>query len=208
MAIQHRDIPDAQLHEPKGVAAAINRSVYKSNGSGSGAWVKLTDLDMDHTDKTKNLFGWNDVADTQYTSGSPLSISSGVRTLIPNNGLATQTDTSRLGVIWNTGGNYFQINDLNAAYTIRTQFRCKAAAAASTPYTLKFELESSNGPTVISVSDHFIKGGNYENGVLYSVDYYIGSFINNTQLKMYVTPDTNITLYGIGFVIQRKYKET
>lgn len=196
------------MHEPKGVTTAVNRAVYKANGIGGGAWGKVTDLDVDHTDKTKNLFGWNDIADVQYTSGSPLSISAGVRTLLPNNGLAAQTDTSRLGAVWNTSGSYFQINDLNAAYTIRTQFRCKAVAAAGTPYVVKFELETSNGPTVVGVNDQFIKGGSYENGVLFSTDYYIGSFINNTLLKVYITPDTNITLYGIGFVIQRTYKET
>lgn len=38
MAIQHRDIPDAQLHEPKGVASAASGHVYTADGSGSGDW--------------------------------------------------------------------------------------------------------------------------------------------------------------------------
>lgn len=38
MPIQHADIPEAQLHEPKGVSTAVNGSVYISNGSASGAW--------------------------------------------------------------------------------------------------------------------------------------------------------------------------
>lgn len=208
LSIQHKDIPDANLHEPKGVAAAVNKSVYKANGAGSGSWVKLNDSDMDYTDKTKNLFGWNDIADSQYTSGSPRSISASVRTLLTNNALATQTDTSRLGTIWNTGSSYFQVNDLNGLYIVRTQFKCKAAAAAGTPYVIKLELETSNGPTVISVNDQFIKGGSYENGVSFTTAIYLGSFINNTQLKVYLTPDTNVTVYDIGFVVSRTYKET
>lgn len=208
MSIEHRDIPDANLHEPKGVATAINKAVYKANGIGSGSWGKITDSDMDYTDKTKNLFGWNDVADSQYTSGSPRAIAGGVRTLLTNNSLAAQTDTSRLGTVWNTGGSYFQVNDLNALYIVRTQFKCKAAAAAGTPYVIKLEVETNNGPTVISVNDQFIKGGSYENGVSFTSLFYLGSFINNTQLKIYVTPDTPVTLYDIGFVIERSYKET
>ena len=38
MTIQHKSIPDADLHEPKGVAGATSGTVYKANGSGSGTW--------------------------------------------------------------------------------------------------------------------------------------------------------------------------
>lgn len=38
--IQHKDIPNAQLHEPKDAATASVGSVYVSNGAGSGTWIK------------------------------------------------------------------------------------------------------------------------------------------------------------------------
>jgi len=38
MTIQHKDIPEAQLHEPKGVSTATARKVYVSNGAGTGSW--------------------------------------------------------------------------------------------------------------------------------------------------------------------------
>ena len=41
MAIQHSNIPDAQLHEPKGVAGAALNTSYFANGSGSGSWKKV-----------------------------------------------------------------------------------------------------------------------------------------------------------------------
>lgn len=41
MTVQHRLIPEAQLHEPKGASSAASSTVYKSNGAGSGAWSKL-----------------------------------------------------------------------------------------------------------------------------------------------------------------------
>lgn len=38
MAIEHKDIPDAQLHEPKGAVSASSGEVYVSDGAGSGSW--------------------------------------------------------------------------------------------------------------------------------------------------------------------------
>ena len=40
MTIQHNLITGSDLHEPKGVAAASNKTVYVANGSGSGSWTK------------------------------------------------------------------------------------------------------------------------------------------------------------------------
>lgn len=206
--IQHKDIPDANLHEPKGVSTAANKSVYKANGAGSGSWNKLTQSDFDFTDKTKNIFGWNDISDNQYTSGAPLAITANTRTLLPNNKLASQTDTSRLGEIWNSGSSLFLINDLNAVYLARVNLKVTAAAAAGTPYVLKFEVESANGPTVITGSTHIIKGGGYVNQLTSNSLIYMGSFINNYSLKVYITPDTAVNIYDIGFVVQRTYKES
>jgi hypothetical protein len=39
MAIQHRDIPEDGLHEPKGVSGASSGEVYVADGAGSGSWV-------------------------------------------------------------------------------------------------------------------------------------------------------------------------
>lgn len=207
--IQHRNISDTEAHEPKNISTATSGQVYAANGSGSGVWKKLTEKDnFDFTDKSKNYFGWNDISDSQYTSGAPLSIAASTRTLLPNNGLAAQSDTSRLGAVWDAVNKQFLVNDLNATYSIRMNCKIKAAAAAGTPYVVKFEVESSNGPTVISAVDYTIKGGSYENAMAHTTLFYVGSFINNLPLKVYITSDTAITLYGIGFVVQRLYKET
>lgn len=46
MTIQHRLIPDAELHEPKGVATATNHQVYTANGVGSGTWKRTDSTDL------------------------------------------------------------------------------------------------------------------------------------------------------------------
>jgi hypothetical protein len=41
MAIEHVNITDPNIHEPKGAAAAGVNTSYVSNGAGSGSWVKI-----------------------------------------------------------------------------------------------------------------------------------------------------------------------
>lgn len=42
--VQHKNISDPNLHEPKGVAAASADQVYVSDGAGSGTWTSLSAL--------------------------------------------------------------------------------------------------------------------------------------------------------------------
>lgn len=208
----HATASDSEIHYCKHITVSTTADSGKvitpsSSTNGISTLRKLNDLDFDYTTKANNLFGWNDIADSTYTSGSPRAISSGVRTLLTNNAAAAQTDTSRLGTIWNVGGSYFQVDDLNAFYIVRTQMKVTAAAAAGTPYIITFEVESSNGPTVISGNTQFIKGGGSVNWVSFLAGIYMGSTINNTQLKVYATPDTNVNIYDIGFVVERTYRE-
>lgn len=42
MAIQHKDIPDSELHEPKGVSTAPAGTLYVSDGLGSGSWKRVS----------------------------------------------------------------------------------------------------------------------------------------------------------------------
>lgn len=40
--IQHADIPEANLHEPKGASTALAGQVYEADGAGSGVWINET----------------------------------------------------------------------------------------------------------------------------------------------------------------------
>lgn len=188
--------------------SAANKTTYVANGSGSGSWRKIKESDIDYTSAADNLYGWNDISDSLYTSSAPRAIASATRTQLTNNGLAVQSNTTRLGGVWVAGSSQFAINDLNSSYLLRVTAKVKAAAAASTPYTLKMELQSDNGSIVISGSDMFIKGGSYENQMTCTFPFYMGSTINNYPLKLFVTADTAITMYDIGFFLQRMYKES
>lgn len=43
MAIPHRDLAGAELHEPKGIETAPANSVYFADGIGSGTWEPISD---------------------------------------------------------------------------------------------------------------------------------------------------------------------
>lgn len=203
--IEHKNIPDAQLHEPKGITSASNRQIYVANGSSSGAWRKVTNLDVDYSNKANNLFGWNYIVDNQYTSGSPLSITASTRTQVTNNTLHASTDVSRLGTLFS--GNQFNINDLNSFYLFKIKLNIATTAALGTLYVARIELES-NGSNIVGSQDFIIRGGSTVNTSHLVVPVQMSSTINNLPLKVYVTPFIDVTVYGAEFTVTRMYKET
>lgn len=52
----HASLTGADLHEPKGVAAASSATFYAANGSGSGTWRKIAAGDLN----TASVFNIND----------------------------------------------------------------------------------------------------------------------------------------------------
>jgi len=206
-SVQHKDIPDSERHDPKGLSTATNKQIYIASGPNAGSWRRLFESDLDYSDKTKNVFGWNAITDSQYTSASPRAIVASTRTQLTNNALGTKTDTSRLGTIWDVANSRFLINDLNAMYQMHISMKVKAAAAASSPYLATLEVESAVGPTVVHGESTFIKGGGVVNFASFSVPVYLYTAINNQVLRLYFTGDTAMDIYDIEFNVQRTYKE-
>src|SRR5574341_554703 len=46
MSVEHKDIVDAQRHEPKGASTASTNSSYIADGAGSGTWRKIRSTDF------------------------------------------------------------------------------------------------------------------------------------------------------------------
>lgn len=61
--IQHSDLPDELLHEPKGASTASNGQVYVANGAGSGSFQNLV---MDNITFDKSFI--SALEDPSYTS--------------------------------------------------------------------------------------------------------------------------------------------
>lgn len=206
MAIQHKDIPDAELHEPKGVAGASSSQIYVANGTGSGTWRRITENDISYSTFTNNKYGWNYRKDSQYTSGTPLVVTA-TKTLLTNNGGHPLTDQSRpLGITYEN--DQFITSSLNASYVMRVAMKVKTSSPAGTPHTLKVTMEGGAVPLQFAGQDMIIKGGGYVNDMLMSFLFFTG--VNNTgqPIKVYVTPDVSMDIYDIDYLIQRTYLES
>lgn len=57
--IAHKNLTDPQLHEPKGVYAANEGTVYVANGAGSGAWQALPFSDLNYSAQSVTAFTYN-----------------------------------------------------------------------------------------------------------------------------------------------------
>lgn len=207
MSIQHKDIPDSELHLPKGVVAATNKQIYVANGLGAGAWRTISEADIAYTDKTQNKHGWNYRKDDVYSSGAPLAIASGIKTLFSNNGANALSDVTRpIGITYAT--TQLTPNALNAAYELSVKFKATAAAVAGTPYIIKVALEGGSTPVQFSGQTQMIKGGGYVNDVCIPFSFHMSALNNNNPIRIYLTPDTAINVYDMEYFIQRTYVET
>ncbi len=63
--VQHSTLPEAQLHEPKGVSTASADAVYVADGAGSGAWKRR--LYKYNTSITPALVNANTTAEQTFT---------------------------------------------------------------------------------------------------------------------------------------------
>lgn len=85
MAIQHKNITDPDVHEPKGTSTALANQVYVADGAGSGSWTGTEDifgngvnvptgqsLDMQGTSTilTASGDGWKDVTSQIIVRGT------------------------------------------------------------------------------------------------------------------------------------------
>ena len=52
--IEHKELPDDLLHEPKGASTAVAGTVYIANGAGAGSFQKLPTTSLDITKETIN----------------------------------------------------------------------------------------------------------------------------------------------------------
>lgn len=53
--VQHVDITDPEIHEPKGVASASAGTVYVADGSGSGTWEKVDTTSLEYANLVTDL---------------------------------------------------------------------------------------------------------------------------------------------------------
>lgn len=99
MAIEHKVIPEADLHEPKGVSTATIDTSYRSDGAGSGSWKR--DSYSDHGDMNIT----NNATATAVTAAVDATLN-------------TDTDYVKISAGWSSGhesGIVFNVDSLLVA---------------------------------------------------------------------------------------------
>ena len=147
MTIQHKSIPDADLHEPKGIASVTVDKAYISNGLGSGSWQVIpgrahADMYIDAGVTTQTLSAAQAYAKlnpgTEWTSGV-----SNILTISPSTGEITLT----------LAGNYlitFWVNLTTTALAAGTAYRFKFALDGVTSSRTLESHKFSNGSDTIT----------------------------------------------------------
>lgn len=187
MTIEHNAITDPNIHEPKGIAAAIANKVYVSDGAGSGDWTVLNNNEM----------GWYDYNDLATQSTAIPLTTAGTAYALTNDGDGPYTTTTYklLGVdnIWNVSTNRFDLSGLFIGDVI--DIRVDITAITTTANTaLDIDIVLAEGHAnefsiPILTTDNKKTSGTYR--IIRSVPFYIGSqpVIDNPG-KITTTADT------------------
>lgn len=214
MAIEHKNIAEANLHEPKGVSVASVGQVYVADGAGTGNWVKPEPKGADAASAGQvyvadgagsgsfaHKTGFQYVTDNVYTSGAKRAIATGVRTKITIN---KATDVNENLSIWNSTTNKLETEGLNYCYHIRLAF--KASTAATSPY-IDMEYDIGGGVGVIlSKTETLVKGGGTTNKIVHSSEVFTGSTFVTNGMEIYITPSGNVDFWDFELFLVRSHR--
>lgn len=138
MTVQHRNIPEAQLHEAKGASTATDGSFLRGNGDGTATFQALND----------HMGWWN--IDDSVTSGSPIALTAAdTRYTLTNSAGGTNTITTYAlsGVdIWDESTDRFDFSDLDVGDTVDFRIDLEIDnSGANGVFTLEIELGEGSG---------------------------------------------------------------
>jgi hypothetical protein len=119
MTIQHKNIPESQQHEPKGVSTAASGESYVADGAGSGAWT-----DQLATLNNRNLLA---VAGTIPDLSTPNN-----NVIIPNPGMSARL----VKVICTAGSNFTGGDNVLSARVVSANVAYASGTATDLTLTL------------------------------------------------------------------------
>jgi hypothetical protein len=154
--------------------------------------------------------GWVNIADAQYTVGSPLAIDGGVKTQITINGLGASTNTdyaNGLGAgVWSD--NKFKPGALGETYTVR--LTCNVAQSSSgSGHFVEFEADIGTDQTPFISAAQSIplnKGQGNATVITISAPFFCLDTFGRNGARLFITPSVDVTLWGAAIFIQRTFK--
>lgn len=187
MSIQHKDIPDAQLHEAKGAAGASIGQILTATGTGTATFQTAP--------YTKTKMGWWDYNDTATTTTPIALTSANVEYQLTNNGLGGNTNVAyalpSIPNIWNTATNYFQFSGLQLGDTLDVRIDIEVTTGSTNnnvDVIMEFGIGST--PYKLTIDRRFLKN-NGVNSIVANAHIYIGNNLTlNNPARILVKNDT------------------
>jgi hypothetical protein len=211
MTIQHRNIPEAQLHEPKGASTALAGQTYIADGAGSGAWkdtpdptgvadgqIFVADGANSITTQTPLRMGWWDYNDSA-TAGTPIVLSSaGTFFDLTNDGLGLSSNKSfklpEVEDVWDASTNRFDFTSLKLGDVVHLRVDTSVTTNSSNDViTLVLDYGLGGAPSSLKISrEQYKTAGTYNKISMFS--FYMGnSNILNNPAKLKMSSDTGTT---------------
>lgn len=154
--------------------------------------------------------GWVNVADSQYTSGSPLAITGGSSAQITINGLGAATNTTYAdgmhSDVWSE--NRFKPFALGEAYTLRLTLTAVQATSGSGHYvTFEADIGTDAVPFIsASQSVPLIKGQGVPTLITIAAPFFCLDTFGRNGARLFLRPSVDITAYGFAIFIQRTFQ--
>ncbi len=184
----------------------INNGTTAGDGTGENLFNAFEKVNDNFTE-TFNMTGWARYLDTTYTSGSPLSIASGVRATLTNNAnnkLETQLPTDATKFFDETTQKFIAINN-GDSYNISIRF--KAKIDVNNGY---FDIDLDIGGTQGIISQEsviFTRALNTEQRFDIDLVLFSGStFVSNGGTLSITPKNGDMEIYDISFVIVRTHR--
>ena len=161
----------------------------------------------DNFTEAYSFTGWGRYLDNTYTSGSPLSISNGVRATLTNNALNKLETQLPTGVSTFFNESTQKVTAINDGDSYNLSIRFKAKMSVNNGY---FDIDLDIGGTQGIISQEsivFTRGSGTEQRFDVDLTVFSGSTFVANGGTLSITPQNgNMDIYDISFVIVRTHK--
>lgn len=194
--MEHKDIPEAGLHEPKGVSTAVSGTAYIADGEGSGSWQNPIPADIMRI----GFANYNDYA----TSLSPQAISATTWTQLTNDALGSLTTEvylpSGVDSLWVSADDQFDFSSLSIGAMVDIRVDVTVTTSAANQYVAMRLVLGVGDPSEYTLgvdSEHYKTAGAYN--MISNANIFIGNTLtkdNPAQLEIYSDATCDVVING------------
>jgi hypothetical protein len=211
MSIEHKNIPDGQRHEPRGVSTATEGTAYIADGSGSGSW-KVPQVEGQSSSEEGQLlkadgaggYSWvNSVTGWGYYkhNGTGQVFNTTPSKLVVD-GLEGTSEDSYLpyvirGVdtLWDSSTNKLKPINIGDSYLVRIDLPVTSETGSPTEATLSLDIGGSASPTTVINTHYHPTGKSTPYTMTFSLDIFtLGTFLTNGGQVFINTDSGSITV--------------